>query len=538
MPSQSPRIGDRKTQNGITGEWRGDGWYRVPETPTTQPAPEPIPEPSSALNRFSSEFYQKSPLSAAVGLAQGAGNVAMHPMETWGGLKPLGGVAADIYGASAEQAGLAKEAWQRGDTLSALGRGVAALPLVGPTGADIYEHFASGDIAGGLGGAAGFLVPWKVKAIRAARQAGGIPTPSQVAAGRARTATRTRAAAEQQVAREVLAPGNVRYRGPAAALSAQILDDPRFANARDQFDIGHVANNIADDALVRMDVFSPTTQTTSHVRPLVRQLQQLIDAQKIPTGARGSRVLSGLEPMEQALTTRLNELRRMGGRSQRVSDAALLQLRQQLDGILRDAKAYKPGTDLKLDATVKATKRLADDLRGHLAVKFPEFGKAAKDFHFARQLEDVLDEGLGRPKKVGAPTGVTGGTQTTGAVIGATLGPVPAFLGSQLLSRWNDWKVSPAYKLADARTKAAYAAALKKGDIGRLQAIVDAVEQGRLGAAARKVATGAARVNLLYGPREDTAAPVKDRVPRGAVVTIDGRRWTRHPETDAVVELP
>jgi hypothetical protein len=481
--------------------------------------PERIPEPSSAVNRFAGELYQKSPLPTVVGLVKGTANVAMNPLETWGGLKPLGGVARDIYDASAEQAGLSREAYQRGDSLAALGRGAAALPMVGPTVADIYEHFASGDIAGGIGGAIGFATPLKVKAIQATRQAGGIPTPSNIRAGRARTAARTRAAAEQQVAREVLAPATQRYAGSAADLAPKVLDDPRFKNARTQSDISAVADSIVDDALARMDTFAPTTYTSSHVRPFVRQLEQVIDAQKIPTGSMGSRTLSGLEPMVDALTIRLNEMRRMGGRSQRVPDAGLLQLRQQLDGMLRDAKAYKPGTDLRLDATVKATKRLADDLRGHLAEKFPEFGEAAKDFSRARQLQDVMDPALGRPKAAAASTGTTGGPLAAGAIIGQGLGPFGAAASAWGMLKLRNWIQSPEYRLLDARKQAAYAAALKKNDVGRLRSIVDSVQEGRPITAATQAARGAVRANVLYGPREDTAAPVQ----MGKVVMINGQ---------------
>ena len=130
-----------------------------------------------------------------------------------------------------------------------------------------------------------------------------------------------------------------------------------------------------------------------------------------------------------------------------------------------------------------------------------------------------MDPALGRPKAAAASTGTTGGPLAAGAIIGQGLGPFGAAASAWGMLKLRNWIQSPEYRLLDARKQAAYAAALKKNDVGRLRSIVDSVQEGRPITAATQAARGAVRANVLYGPREDTAAPVQ----MGKVVMINGQ---------------
>jgi len=179
-------------------------------------------EPSAAM-RAASQFYEKSPLAAGVGLLKGAANVVQHPLDTYFGLAPVADTVKGLAKAqwdqavtAAQKAKLAAAAARGGNVreaalsaTEALGHGLAAaLPVLGPAAADVGEHGARGDIAGMAGGAAGLLVPFGVK-YGLERRAVANPAKADL----------IRREAEQQVSQRVLAPGNPRYRGVSKAES-------------------------------------------------------------------------------------------------------------------------------------------------------------------------------------------------------------------------------------------------------------------------------------------------------------------------------
>lgn len=102
------------------------------------------PVSGSALRRFLSGAGEMlNPVTAVKGLAR----AVAHPVETVTG----------IGRASLAQAEQAKAAVDEGDYLQAVARGLATVPVIGPTAAGIGEQIASGDVAGGLGAATGLV---------------------------------------------------------------------------------------------------------------------------------------------------------------------------------------------------------------------------------------------------------------------------------------------------------------------------------------------------------------------------------------------
>jgi hypothetical protein len=185
---------------------------------------QPAPAQPSALERGATQFYDKSPLAAGVAAVQGTANAVAHPLDTYFGLKPLAGTVVDLAKAQWDQAvqaaQKAKAAANGGGVLSAseaLGHGLAAvLPILGPAAADVGEHFAHGDVAGGVGGSVGMLLPFAAKYGLEAKKAGTVaPTNAALEAADQARARALRRDAESQVSEKVLAPGNPRYKGTA-----------------------------------------------------------------------------------------------------------------------------------------------------------------------------------------------------------------------------------------------------------------------------------------------------------------------------------
>lgn len=92
--------------------------------------------------------------------------------------------AKALGGAQLEQFKKAKRDYDAGRYSEAIGHTMAgALPLLGPAAATAGEQIGTGDVAGGMGGAAGLLTPFGAKyGVEAARTGSLLPTPAKVAA--------------------------------------------------------------------------------------------------------------------------------------------------------------------------------------------------------------------------------------------------------------------------------------------------------------------------------------------------------------------
>lgn len=114
-------------------------------------------------------------LTEAGQMLKGLGSTVVHPIQT----------AQALYEQQAEQFGKAGEAWQRGGVggvTEAAGHALAgALPLLGPAAAKAGEDIGQGNIAYGLGQAAGLLTPFAAaEAVRYIRPTKTAATASSV----------------------------------------------------------------------------------------------------------------------------------------------------------------------------------------------------------------------------------------------------------------------------------------------------------------------------------------------------------------------
>lgn len=118
-----------------------------------QPA---TPEGGSVGRFVSNAAEMLNPISIVEGLY----NTVAHPIDT----------ATNIARQARDEARTAVDAAKQGEYGRAVGHGLAAaLPIVGPAAANAGEQIANGDVAGGLGTAAGILAPFGVApAVRAA----------------------------------------------------------------------------------------------------------------------------------------------------------------------------------------------------------------------------------------------------------------------------------------------------------------------------------------------------------------------------------
>lgn len=104
----------------------------------------------SAVGRFVSGAAE---MLNPIEMVKGAASAVVHPIDT----------AKGLIGAQVEQGRKAWDAAREGRYSEAVGHGAAALlPVVGPMAADIGEQIGSGDVAGGMGRAAGVLAPYAI----------------------------------------------------------------------------------------------------------------------------------------------------------------------------------------------------------------------------------------------------------------------------------------------------------------------------------------------------------------------------------------
>lgn len=458
---------EREVPEDQVNKWRDLGAVVVREV--QQPR-------ESALTRFGTELYRNSPLAPIVNTAEGVWNVIQHPIDTYGGLKPLAGTLRDLaMGQWHEATTAAQKARDAagGDTkamFEALGHGAAALlPGIGPAAADAGRKLGEGDVAGGLGATVGLLSPFAAKyrtdaktlqSYTAPVKEAMLGKPSAARSARARTLADE---AKTTVAEQVLAPANPGYKKTAVDIAERVA---REAGPRNRVELRQFAEDLADDATVRIDtaIASQPGQPIS-VRPTLRALGDDINRLKF-----NGKVIAGNERLVAELETKWRELRSAAGRTNTIPIEQLVEFRRQLDDISKRNGQYQ-GRDSRMDAQTLAVKQTADRIRADLATARPDLADANADYTFATRLGDVLDPTKGRPKILGAvPYGQTGGVRAAGTIAAANIPGVKniAPVVGELYARYQQFVNSDAYKLTDARTKLAMADALERGDVGRL----------------------------------------------------------------------
>lgn len=430
----------------------------------------------SPLIRAATEFYKKSPLATVVDTAKGAANVAAHPIDTLFGIIPVAETVRDLAKAHWDEAVKAAQKTKAAyaaatggngteaglSAIEAMGHGLAAaLPVLGPAAANVGEHGAAGDVAGMVGGTAGLLAPFGAKAAVEARRA---PNPAK--------ADLVSREAEQQVADRVLAPGNPRYKGTAQALAPEILDrklEGGRIELQQMADEGEAAAGQRIDASINAHGGPKLPIAT---RPIVAAITDRIKelspgGKAIPTAAGRVEQLTALRDYvrDMGATVPFEDLKRV--RDEFYSEAA-------------KGRGYERAGNVPMTDRAWAAREAGSTIRQSLANLMPDTAAHYADYTFWKNLNDVLDPTMGRPKQGSVTTGVTGGLHTTGAVIGSALATGPlsklpgvgaagALVVSKLLPMIREAQASPAWQLASASKKMALADAIRKGQIGTAQ---------------------------------------------------------------------
>lgn len=464
------------------------------ESAVAAPAAEPE---SSPFVRAASQFYEKSPIGATVGLVKGTAKAVgltgegFHPLDAaWDAVKGQAKAQWDQAVTAAQKAKAAAHAAKGGNateaTLSAVeaaGHGLAAiLPLLGPAAADVGEHGARGDIAGMAGGAAGLLTPFAAKY--------GI---EKAKAPNLAKADILRREAESTVAKNVLAPGNPKYKGAAANLAPEILDRKLSGGRMELQQLADEGMNTAGGNIDATVSAHGGPQAPVATQPIIDRMTQRIadltvNGKPIPTAA--GRV--------ESLTKLRDYVKGLG------ANAPFEAVKAIRDDFYEEAAkhgGYESAGRAQLADAAWAAREGGSAIREALAADRPDTAAHYADYTFWKSLNDVLDPSIGRPKSGSVTTGVTGGLHTTGAIVGQALSKVPglsavgALVVSKLLPMIVEAQASPAWQLASASKKMALAEAVKAGQIGKAQGLLmdisRAVPRGATATAQAATASGA-----------------------------------------------
>jgi hypothetical protein len=386
-----------------------------------------------------------------VTIVKGAYQAVTHPVDT----------AKGLYQAQVDQFGKAAQAQSPIEQIGYTAAGI--LPLIGPIAAGIGEHAATGDIAGAAGQTAGIVAPFA---------AGG--------AIRGRVAQRARRGdpallereAAQQVSQRVLAPGSVAFKGKAEAIAPEILQRG-MRGGRDE--LAQAADEGMAAAGERIDAAITSGGGGSAgvvVNPIIAQLQRRINDLTI-----NGEVIRGAEGRVAGLRARIAQLERTSQQQPAAtvrppmapirvtSFDDLRKVRDEQYRIANEARAYQRMGNPNLSDEGFAAAEEGSAIRSQFAAQSPELAAANADYTFFKTLGDVLDPAQGRPKVTAPTKGVTGGAETSGAVVGAMVSPKAAFVLGVVRPWIQRMRSEPAWQLADAHSKMRLAEAIRNGDV-------------------------------------------------------------------------
>lgn len=428
----------------------------TPKQPGLATIAEQLEAKGSPVGRFLSNFGATiNPVTMAKGLYQ----TATHPIES--------GTA--ILASQGEQFDKAVDAYRGGRYSEMVGHGAASmLPILGPAAAEAGEQIGSGDVAGGLGKAAGIIAPFGVKAGLDAR------TASRTANAATKADYLEREAAEQ-VSKRVLSPANPRYRGQAADVAPELL---KRGVQGDRIQVQQWADDLigaSSEAIDKAwDALPPNHRTPTG--PIVARLNAQLKSMEFAGKGKKVEVNPVLADMHASLSAMRDFVKRRGTS---LSADDVRALRQQFDTAAAEAGAFaKTSGDAKLSAAGQAALDTANAFRQEIANTVPGLAPANADMSLGLAVRDILDPTKGRPSTPSVTTGQTGGLHTTAALIGSGVTKIPglqalsAFIASDLIPRIKNAQVSPQNQLRLAQDKYKLAQALRKGDQGAAQKIV------------------------------------------------------------------
>lgn len=487
-----------------------DGGYLSTDPNAGQSAPQQATAPPSAqpnaasrlINNYASTLL---PSTTPSDYLTGPLYALQHPIDS---AQLLGGAILDAHKATGAKAIDRGKAALGGDLKAipeALGYTAAtALPLLGPAAARSGEQFASGDIAGGLGTAAGLLTP---SAISAARPAAGRLTAT-VREQLAAKADQMSTARMADVMAPKVGPGKVRFGNQAAKVAPQL--------AREE-GLGAVTREGLQAKIdTRLEQATQALDAASNARDNTKTYptQPIVDALK---AKRGRYVAAGTEPhgkldvtpgpnapRVEAIDAAINELQAMGPSA---TYESLRRIREAYDG---PAKAiYNPSMTadyLKVNGQKLGAADVTGVLREHLAGMDPNTAAANADYALYKSASDVLRAteetqrtrpSVGRKMLTTAITGSLGSTVDpgVGTAIGIALGPVV----DEALN------AGVTTKITTARLLAQYADALRRHQPKRATTLLGQIQT--MGAATGRAKTGAKVAAPRVADRQDQQQP-------------------------------
>lgn len=471
---------------------------------TAPPAETPEAPQGSAVSRFTKNAAE---MLNPIEIVKGLGQMVRHPLDTY----------ESMVDQSANQFIKANEAYERGGLSEAVGHGAAGvLPMIGPLAAEAGEQIGAGDVAGGLGKAAGILagpkalkelvkVPARIPATRAMLERGAAARVADVMSPKASNQVARRMGAKaEKIAPEILKENRGGW--SRAALQKQILGkladaeqgldaatDARLeARAIDTRPILDALNDsrgrLTSKAIVgsrAMPVIEDVGQgvpppsnlhTPSLTKPSFSQpsFSEPVPApaQKVKTAAPiGEDVVPAPnKPRVSQIDQAIDELKRLGPVSQY---EPLRVMRQAYDGPAKTV--YNPSLVddfLKKSGEAKGAADVTAALRETLAKADPATAEANARYALYKSASDIL-EAAEQIEKAKPKTGRQIMARLTATMFGGQTAGVAGAAAGYTLAPAMDSLVNAGFttKLKTAQLMQALADATKTGDVGRVQSL-------------------------------------------------------------------
>lgn len=510
--------------------------------PAVESSEQAAPE-GSAVRRFVGNAAE---MLNPITMAKGIGQAVMNPLDT----------ASAMFQAQTGQFGKAKQALTEGRLSEAIGHGVAgAVPLLGPIAAEAGEQIGSGDVAGGLGKAAGILTPFGVKPVLQGARA-AVPARARGAVAgtlEAGAAERLADVMSPKVGRNKIRIGN-QAETVAPRMARDLVDDGAPLTREGfhaQVQTRRAAAEQSLDAAADARLNAQSFETTPVIDALLEKRRQLtaeaVEAERripeyrgdgarvarpetefrasgsvgtddIPTQGRGYRT-TGDDPGRFA-----SEPSRAGvplGRdvqphhnAARIAeiDAAIKEVRTlgpvaRYEAIRRIRQSYDPVAKAKYAPSVtddflaksgqaSGAADVTGVLREHLAKWDPETAVANADYHVYRTADDAL-EAVRQVERSRPRVGRQIMARLTGTLFGGQQAGVPGavagYVGAPLVDQMLASGMTT--KLKTARLMQNMADAIRSGDMGRVDGFLALIKR-------ELKTTGTVQAGRLTSPNE------------------------------------
>ena len=506
----------------------------------------PVEPEGSALSRFvggAAEYL--NPVTAVKGIW----NAAPIP-EALGGSGVVEGpthAAKAIWDASANEFEKAKQMAREGRYWEAVGHLGGALPLIGPPAARVGETIGSGDIAGGLGQAAGLLAP--VLAAPAAagaravvRGAGEVP---EVASGMQAAADIANRASTENMARAIspqVGANKVRFGNTAARIAPALARDPDLSafsrtglaeKVGAKLDEAEAGLDAAADARLSARTFptqpviqdllqkrarltaeavqgsQPAAETVTRTSPILDESGKPIEVTKTQAVPLGKDVTPApnaarVSQIDQAI----NELKQLGPVARY---EPLRRIREAYDQVAK--VKYSPAVTLNFlekQGQASGAADVTSALRDSLAKMDPETAKANGPYALYRSANDVL-QAAEETDRVRPTVGRKIMARLVGSVAGEAAGGLPGAVAGTLLGPAIDSmaNMAPTIRIGYARALARLADGLRSGDLGQATSATMTLKAMRSSLKAKRLVTGNVldQVTSQSGSQSQTTLP-------------------------------